>query len=90
MTWSIIPLKNYHLFEITKLKIFLKQNLINDSAILNKYNSFSETVIFPTHECQRLNIRAKGGAIEVCRLGFCPVANVLYSIQKDFKLLSTT
>ena len=47
-------------------------------------------MISPTPECQGLNIRAEGGAIEVSHVGFCPVANVLYSIQKDFKLLSTT
>ena len=42
--WSTIPLKNSHLFKIAELEIFFKQNLITDSAILNKWESLSGMV----------------------------------------------
>ena len=41
MIWSTISLKDSHLFKITELEIFFKQKLITDSAILNKWESFS-------------------------------------------------
>jgi len=44
MTWSTIPIKDLHLFKIIELEIFLKQKLIIDSAILNKWESFSRMV----------------------------------------------
>ena len=39
--WSIISLKDSHLFKIAELENFLKQKLITDSAILNKWESFN-------------------------------------------------
>ena len=44
MTWFIILLKDFYLFKIVELKFFLKQKLITDSAILNKWESFSRIV----------------------------------------------
>ena len=45
MTWSIIPLKDSHLFKIAELFFFFfKQKLITDSAILNKWEFFSKMV----------------------------------------------
>ena len=49
MIWSIISLKDFqgfHLFKIAKLEFlfFFKQKLITNSAILNKWKSFSEMV----------------------------------------------
>ena len=41
---STIPLKDSHLFKIIELEIFLKQKLITDSTILNKWKSFNEMV----------------------------------------------
>ena len=39
--WSTIPFKDSHLFKIVELKIFLKQKLITNSAILNMWEFFS-------------------------------------------------
>ena len=41
---SSILLKDPHLFKIAKIEYFFKQKLIIDSTILNKWESFSETV----------------------------------------------
>ena len=43
--WSTIPLKNSYLLKIAELEFFFfKQKLITDSAILNKWKSFSGMV----------------------------------------------
>ena len=42
--WIIILLKDVYLFKIVELEIFLKQKLITDSAILNKWEFFSRMV----------------------------------------------
>ena len=39
-----ILLKNYYLLKIVELEIFLKQKLITNSTILNKWESFSKMV----------------------------------------------
>ena len=44
MSWSTILLKESHPFKIVELKKKFKQKLITDSAILNKWESFSGTV----------------------------------------------
>ena len=44
MAWSTIPPKNSHLFKIAELNFFLKQKVITDLAILNKWESFSGMV----------------------------------------------
>ena len=42
--WSIIPLKNFHMFKIVSLEIFFKQKLITNSTTLNKWKFFSGMV----------------------------------------------
>ena len=42
--WFSIPLKDLYIFKITELKNSFKLKLIIDSVILNKYETFSETV----------------------------------------------
>ena len=42
--WSIISLKDFHLFKIAELEFFFKQKLIIALTILNKLKSFSEMV----------------------------------------------
>ena len=44
VSWSIILIKDPHLFKIAELEIFFKQKLIIASAILNKLESFSGMV----------------------------------------------
>ena len=44
VTWSIILLKDSHLFKIVELKKNFKQKLITDSTILNKWEFFSRIV----------------------------------------------
>jgi len=44
VTWSIIPLKDSHLFKIVELENSFKLKLITDSVILNKWKYFSRIV----------------------------------------------
>ena len=44
VTWSIIPLKDSHLFKTAELEKNFKQKLITNSVILNKWESFSGIV----------------------------------------------
>jgi len=44
VTWSTILLKDFHLFKIAELEFFLKQKLITDLVILNKWEFFSGMV----------------------------------------------
>ena len=44
-----IPLKDSHLFKIAELEFFLKHKLITDSAILNRWESFSGMVDHVTY-----------------------------------------
>ena len=39
--WSTFPLKDSHFFKIVELENFLKQKLITNSAILNKWEFFN-------------------------------------------------
>ena len=41
VSWSIILIKDSHLFKLVELEFFFKQKLIIASAILNKWESFS-------------------------------------------------
>ena len=43
MTWSIIPLKDFHMFKIVDF-FFFQQKLITDLVILNKWKSFNGMV----------------------------------------------
>ena len=44
VTWSIIPLKDSHLFKIIASENFFRQKLIINLAILNKWEIFSGIV----------------------------------------------
>ena len=44
-----IPLKDYHLFKIAELEFVFKHKLVTDSAILNRWESFSGMVDHVTY-----------------------------------------